>query len=184
MARFFDALTPGHQSFIEEQKIFFVATAPTQGRLSLSPKGMDSFLCLSPNEAAFLNVTGSGNETSAHLLENGRITVMFCSFTQKPLILRIYGQGEAIYPRHPRWEELFGRFKPLPGARQIILIRVQSVQTSCGESIPFFEYQGERDSLNEWALEKGELGIVEYQKKNNHTSIDGLDTGLLQAGQK
>ena len=139
---------------------------------------MDSFLCLSPTEVAFLNVTGSGNETAAHLLENGRITVMFCSFTQKPLILRIYGQGQSLYPRHPRWGELVQRFKPLPGARQIILIQVQSVQTSCGESVPFFEYQGEREALNEWALEKGDGGIKEYQKKNNHTSIDGLDTGL------
>ena len=178
MARFYSHLPQRLQQIISQQKIFFVSTAPETGRLSLSPKGMDSFLCLSENQVAFLNVTGSGNETAAHLLENGRVTVMFCSFTEKPLILRIYGFGEAIYPTDPRWDALHPQFKPLPGARQIILIQVESVQTSCGESIPFFEYKGERETLNKWATQKGPDGLNEYQTKNNQISIDGLSTGL------
>jgi len=178
MARFFQEVTKTHQAFIENQKIFFVCTAPEAGRLSLSPKGMDSFLCLSPHEAAFLNVTGSGNETAAHLKENGRITVMFCSFDEKPLILRLYGHAEAIHPNHEDWERLYNLFQPLPGARQIIKIKIESVQTSCGESIPFYEFQGHRDSLNQWAIQKGPEGVAAYQQQKNRKSIDGLDTGL------
>jgi len=178
MAHFYSTLKPKHQEFVQAQKIFFVATAPTEGRMSLSPKGMDSFVCLSESEVCFLNVTGSGNETAAHLKENGRITVMFCSFEAKPLILRIYGTGEAIHPGESGWDELALKLPSLPGARQIIKIQVGSVQTSCGESLPFFDYQGERESLNQWAIKHGDDGINRYQQKNNRLSIDGLDTGL------
>ena len=180
MAKFYDLLPPKYQDFVGQQKIFFVATAPLEGRLSLSPKGMDSFLCLDAHQAAFLNVTGSGNETAAHLSQNGRITVMFCSFTKSPLILRIYGHGRSIHPRDQEWETLYPKFPPLPGARQIVLIQIESVQTSCGESVPFFEYHGERDTLNKWAEKKGPEGIVDYQKANNQKSIDGLNTGLFE----
>ena len=105
---------------------------------------------------------------------------MFCSFTKSPLILRIYGQGRSIHPRDQEWETLYPKFPPLPGARQIVLIQIESVQTSCGESVPFFEYHGERDTLNKWAEKKGPEGIVDYQKANNQKSIDGLNTGLFE----
>ena len=180
MAKFYSSITENLREFIDTQKIFFVCTAPQSGRLSLSPKGMDSFIHLSERQVAFLNVTGSGNETAAHLIENGRITIMFCSFTEKPLILRIYGKGTPIYPQSPRWGELYGHFKPLPGARQVVLIDVESIQTSCGMSIPFYEFKGERDSLNQWAVKKGPDGLKEYQEEKNVFSIDGIDTGLLK----
>ena len=179
MAKFYDHLPQKYQKFAAQQKIFFVATAPEEGRISLSPKGMDSFVCINPKTVAFLNVTGSGNETAAHLKENGRITVMFCSFEEKPLILRLYGTGHSVHPDHPDWEHLKPQFPDLPGARQIVVIQIDSVQTSCGESIPFFEYQGERESLSQWATKKGPEGVRAYQEKRNQKSIDGLDTGIF-----
>lgn len=178
MAKFYDKLTTRLQTFIKNQKVFFVATAPEEGRINLSPKGMDSLRVVSKNRVLWLNVTGSGNETAAHLLENPRITIMMCSFEGAPNILRIYGKGRAIHPGDSDWKEVVNLFPETPGTRQIFDISVESAQTSCGMSIPFFEYKGEREELNDWAREKGSDGIQKYWQDKNRTSIDGKPTGL------
>ena len=178
MAKFYDKLTSRLQEFIKNQKIFFVATAPKNGRINLSPKGMDSLRVVDENRILWLNVTGSGNETAAHLLENDRITIMMCSFEGAPNILRIYGKGKAIHPNDQEWDTVIHLFPETPGTRQIFDIRVESAQTSCGMSIPFFDYKGEREQLNDWAKEKGEDGIEQYWEDRNLTSIDGKPTGL------
>lgn len=178
MAKFYDTITPRLQKFISNQKIFFVATAPEEGRINLSPKGMDSLRVVGENRVLWLNVTGSGNETAAHLLENNRITIMMCSFEGAPNILRIYGKGRAIHPNDHEWEEVISLFPETPGSRQVFDITVKSAQTSCGMSIPYFDYKGERNQLNDWAEEKGEKGIKDYWEEKNLTSIDGKSTGL------
>ena len=178
MAKFYNKFTTRLQKFISNQKIFFVATAPEEGRINLSPKGMDSLRVVGDNRVLWLNVTGSGNETAAHILENPRITIMMCSFEGAPNILRIYGKGRAIHPGDEDWNEVVGLFPETPGTRQIFDITVESAQTSCGMSIPFFAYKGEREELNEWAREKGEEGIEQYWQEKNLTSIDGKSTGL------
>jgi len=178
MAKFYDKLTSRLQKFIKNQKIFFVATAPKNGRINLSPKGMDSLRVVGENRILWLNVTGSGNETAAHLLENDRITIMMCSFEGVPNILRIYGKGKAIHPKDADWKNVVRLFPETPGTRQIFDIKVESAQTSCGMSIPFFDYKGEREQLNDWAKEKGEDGIEQYWEDRNLTSIDGKPTGL------
>ena len=180
MAKFYTKITSKLQKFIEAQKIFFVATAPNAGRINLSPKGMDSFRVLNENRVLWLNVTGSGNETAAHLLENKRIAIMFCAFEGAPNILRLYGKGKEIKPNDADWNEVVSLFPKTPGTRQIFDITIESAQTSCGMSIPFYEYKGERNALNEWALEKGEQGIKQYWKDKNQTSIDGLPTKILE----
>ena len=179
MAKFYTSITKRVQQFIEKQKVFFVATAPESGRINLSPKGMDSFRVLNENRVLWLNVTGSGNETAAHLLENDRITIMFCSFEGAPNILRLYGKGKEIKETDTNWNEVVSLFPKTPGTRQIFDIAIESAQTSCGMSIPFFEYKGEREELNDWALEKGEEGIKQYWKDKNVTSIDGFPTKIF-----
>ena len=179
MAKFYNKLNESLRDFIAQQKIFLTASAPEQGRVNLSPKGIDTLRCLSDEAVAYLDLTGSGNETSAHLIENGRMTMMFCSFTEKPLILRLYGQGSVIRRRNPAWEELYPLFNSLPGERQIILLNIDSVQTSCGFGVPLYEYQGERETLLHWAEKKGEQGIYDYWQQKNQVSIDGLQTKLL-----
>ena len=176
MAKQFDQLDDRLTRFIEEQKMFFVATAAADGRVNLSPKGMDSFRVLSPTRAAWLSVTGSGNETAAHVAENPRMTVMFCSFDEVPLILRLYGKARCVYQNHEDWADLFSRFTPLPGTRQIFDLEIDMVQTSCGYAIPFYEFQGERDTLINWAERKGDDGLRAYWDDSNQTSIDGKST--------
>ena len=180
MAKFYDRITPELQTFIEAQHIFFVATAPSNGRVNLSPKGMDAFRVINESEIAYLDLTGSGNETAAHLLENSRITLMLCSFTEKPLILRLYGQGEPIRPRDTAWQEYLSLFPAIAGTRQIVRVKVESVQTSCGFAVPFYEFICDRPALKEWAEKKGEAAVYEYWQAKNQQSIDGLPTGLLE----
>ncbi|APZ45727.1 pyridoxamine 5'-phosphate oxidase [Polaribacter reichenbachii] len=180
MSKFYTKITSRLQKFIEAQKIFFVATAPNSGRINLSPKGMDSFRVMSENRVLWLNVTGSGNETAAHLLENERITIMFCSFDKAPNILRLYGKGKEIKEGDENWNDLIQIFPEIPGTRQIFDITVDSAQTSCGMSIPFFDYKGERNDLNDWAAEQGKEGIANYWENKNQTSIDGLPTKILE----
>ncbi len=180
MAKFYPQLTDPLITFIAQQQIFFTASAPNQGRINLSPKGIDTFRYLNSQSVAYLDLTGSGNETSAHLEENGRLTIMFCSFTAQPLILRLYGQGSMIRPRDPAWVDLYGQFDPMPGTRQIIKLAIESVQTSCGYGVPCYDYQGERGTLINWAKAKGESGIHHYWQQKNQVSIDGLPTGLLR----
>ena len=172
-------VTPELADFIEKQKIFFVATAMSSGTVNLSPKGMDSFRIVGPNRVMWLNVTGSGNETAAHLLENNRITVMFCAFEGKPLILRLYGTGKAYHPRDEAWNEYIDLFPKLEGARQLIDIEIDIVQTSCGMAVPFMEYSQERNELNNWARKKGEDGIRNYWEEKNVRSFDGMETGIF-----
>ncbi len=179
MAKFYSELSQYLQNFIKGQQIFFTATAPRQGRINLSPKGMDTFRCLDPKTVAYLDLTGSGNETAAHLQDDGRLTIMFCSFTDKPLILRLYGQGRVIRPVAPEWDTFYIHFNSLPGQRQIIVLDIESVQTSCGYAVPLYEFQGERETLVEWSEKKGEQGIYEYWQAKNIQSIDGLPTHLL-----
>ena len=183
MTKVFDFITAELEKFIVTQKMFFVGTAPlsSTGHVNLSPKGLESFRILSPHRVGYLDVTGSGNETSAHLQENGRITLMFCAFQEPACILRLYGQGQTILPDSPEWNSLYPLFPPLPGIRQIIIADIERVQTSCGFGVPLYEYQGQRDILVNWASKKGEEGVKEYQQKNNLISIDGLSTPLNKA---
>ena len=180
MAKFYSELNEMLQSFIAEQQMFFVATAPGQGRVNLSPKGMDSFRCLDHKTVIYLDFIGSGNETAAHITENGRLTLMFCSFGEKPLILRLYGRGRAIQPRDAAWAELYPLFESYPNVRQIIALDIESVQTSCGFGVPMYEFKGRRDNMAQWSAKQGEAGLVEYQRKNNQMSIDGLPTKLFE----
>lgn len=180
MAKFYPELNETLQNFMEEQKMFFIATAPTEGRINLSPKGMNTFRCLDHKTVAYLDLTGSGNETAAHVTENGRITLMFCSFSDKPLILRLYGRGQVIRPRDHAWPEWYALFEPMLGARQIIALHIESVQTSCGFAVPLYEFKASRDTLRQWADKQGEQGIVKYQHSHNQISIDGLPTQLFE----
>ncbi len=174
MARFYEHITEELRAFMAAQKVFFVATASDRGRINLSPKGMDTFQCLDTHTVAYLDLTGSGNETAAHLRHDGRLTLMFCSFDQKPLIVRLYGRGTCVNARHARWSSLLQHFRPLPGIRQIILMQVDTLQTSCGFAVPLFEFKEERQALSAWAEKKGESGVIQYQRKHNTESIDGL----------
>lgn len=180
MAKFYSELTPSLQEFIAEQKLFFTASAPTEGRVNLSPKGIDTFRCIDPKTVAYLDLTGSGNETAAHLYENGRLTIMFCSFTEQPLILRLYGQGKAIRPRHPEWHEFYPLFEATPGERQIIVLNIEAAQTSCGYGVPLYEFRQQRETLINWAEKKGDSGIEQYWHDKNQQSIDGLPTKIFE----
>ncbi len=182
MAKLVDCITPDLKAFIGAQHLFFVATAPlsSTGHVNLSPKGLDTFRVLSPNRVAYLDLTGSGNETSAHLQENGRITIMFCAFEGKPQILRLYGQGQVVLPGQGEWDALSSQFPAIPGTRQIVVAEIDRVQTSCGFAVPLYDYQNQRDILVNWATTKGEVEVQQYQQQNNLTSIDGLPTPLSQ----
>jgi len=178
MAKQFDQLSPNFTEFINKQHIFFVGTAAEEGSVNVSPKGMDSFKVLDPNRALWLNLTGSGNETAAHLLKNNRITIMFCAFESKPLILRLYGTAQIHHKGDPIWEEHIDSFSIKAGARQIMEIKIDIVQTSCGFGVPLMNYQEDRDILVKWADNKGEEGIKAYQQKKNTLSIDGYTTDI------
>jgi hypothetical protein len=182
MAKVFDRITDDLQVFIQAQQMFFVATAPlsSTGHVNVSPKGLDSLRILSPNRVAYLDLTGSGNETSAHLQENDRITFMFCAFQEPPSILRLYGHGSTVLPSSPEWEQLYLEFPQLPGTRQIIVAAIDRVQTSCGMGVPLYAPVGQRESLLKWAAKKGEQGIRDYQQQKNTVSIDGLPAPLQQ----
>lgn len=180
MAKTFERITSELRAFILKQPLFFVATAPlaATGRVNLSPKGMDVFRVLSPLQVAYLDLTGSGNETSAHLIENGRITLMFCAFDNPPSILRLYGEGRTVLPGTTEWDQLRPQFPDLAGARQLIVADVDRVQTSCGFGVPLMEYVGQRDTLIRWAEVKGPEKLAEYRQQKNSYSIDGLPTPL------
>jgi hypothetical protein len=179
MAQQYDQITAAHQAFIAQQKIFFVGTAAQSGRVNVSPKGMDSLRVLGPNRVAWLSVTGSGNESAAHVADTSRMTVMFCAFDGPPLILRLYGEAQVIHPRDANWEALLNQFEPLPGTRQIFDLSVNLVQTSCGMAVPLYEYEGDRTALNQWATKKGPDGLAAYWQEKNQVSIDGLPTHLF-----
>lgn len=181
MAKFFNSIEDRHTEFIEKQHMFFVASAPLSagGHVNLSPKGSDSFRILSPHKVAYMDIIGSGNETSAHLLENGRITFMFCAFDGPPNILRLYGRGYTVLPGDAEWDDLSAHFKLVLSTRQIIVADIDMVQTSCGFSVPYYSYEGERDQAEKWALNKGEDGLEAYKIEKNRISLDGLPTAMF-----
>jgi hypothetical protein len=174
MAEFTDALTPEHIAMIAAQPVFFVATAAAEARINLSPKGLaDTFRVLSPSRVAYLDLGGSGNETNAHLLADGRITLMFCNFRQPARVLRIYGQGRPVVPWEREWEELAGHFTLLPGTRQIFDIAVDSVQTSCGWGVPLMTLESERQAMVKYHAQADPIEWAGKHKRRN-VSIDGL----------
>lgn len=179
MGKRYSEISETLKNFIENQKIYFVGTAASDGRVNISPKGMDSLRVLGKNRIAWLNVTGSGNETAAHVQSNPRMTIMFSSFEGSPMILRVYGNAKAVHRNDPEWDALFGLFKPIPGARQLFDLAVDLAQTSCGMAVPTFDYVEERDQLVNWAIKKGEEGIKEYWKENNQISLDGKPTNIM-----
>ncbi|SIQ53818.1 pyridoxamine 5'-phosphate oxidase family protein [Maribacter ulvicola] len=179
MGKKLDAITADLQEFIKEQKIFFVGTAASEGSVNVSPKGTDSFRIINKNKIVWLNLTGSGNETAAHLLKNNRMTIMFCAFKGKPIILRLYGAAKIFHKRDQEFAEYVQQFPENTGARQIIEMQVDLVQTSCGFAVPFMDYKEERTTLNDWSKKQGEGKIKEYWKTKNTKSIDGFETNIL-----
>ncbi|HRE46896.1 MAG TPA: pyridoxamine 5'-phosphate oxidase family protein [Aggregatilineales bacterium] len=180
MGKFYESISETLQEFIEAQHMFFVASAPLSpdGHVNLSPKGMVSLRVLSPNRVAYIDLIGSGNETSAHVSENGRITFMWCAFNGKPDIVRLYGKGRAILPSDPEWAEFRPLFPPYINARQIITADIHKVQTSCGYGVPLMDFVADRDTMTRWAEAKGEDGLAEYICAKNVKSIDGLPTPI------
>jgi len=159
--------------FIEKQKIFFVGTAEKKGRINVSPKGGDTFRVIDENHIMWLNLTGSGNETAAHLAEQDRMTVMFCAFEGKPMILRLYGHAKIYNRADKRFAQYISLFPEIPGSRQIIDMRVDLVQTSCGMAVPLMDYKSDREELNKWAQKKGPEKLQRYREEKNTISIDG-----------
>jgi hypothetical protein len=176
MGRVDDAISAEIAEFISAQHVFFVATAPSGdgGHVNLSPKGLDTFAVLDPGTVAYLDLTGSGVETIAHLRDNGRITIMFCAFDGKPLIVRLYGRGAVLPVGEPEADALLPRFSSFPGARSVIRVRLDRVSTSCGYGVPVLQYEGERDQLAKWAERRGPDGLIAYRTEKNAASIDGL----------
>lgn len=169
------------RAFIGSQHVFFVATAPlsADGLINLSPKGLDTFRVLSPTRVAYLDFTGSGVETIAHIRENGRLTIMFCAFDGPPNILRLQGRGHAVERDDPAFDALVREgwgegYAPSPGVRAIIVLDVRRVADSCGYGVPLYAYTGEREQMTAWCARKGPEGVRAYQRAKNQTSLDGL----------
>jgi Pyridoxamine 5'-phosphate oxidase len=184
MGKIYESIDGRLRDFVLTQPVFFVATAPADGHVNVSPKGMrGSFAVLDERRVAYLDYTGSGIETIAHLRENGRITLMFCAFEGPPKIVRLHGRGEAVLPQDPRFPELFGTFDGMPShaLRSVILVAVDRVSDSCGYAVPFLDYVGERTLLTEANGRKSIDDLVEYRKAKNATSIDGLPA-LISGG--
>lgn len=179
MGKLYKQLTDDLAGFIQRQKLFFVGTAADDGRVNVSPKGMDTLRVVTEDRVVWLNLTGSSNETAAHLRENDRITLMFCAFEGDLLILRLYGHARIFHPHDTEWDSLITFFPAIPGARQIIDMSVDLVQTSCGFGVPFFEFKAERDQLEKWAEKKGPEGIRQYWEEKNRISLDGKPTGIV-----
>jgi hypothetical protein len=176
-------IEPAHREFIRQQRIFFNASAGPDGHVNVSPRDAASLRVLGDNAVAYLDRTGSGNETAAHLRVNHRLTLMFCAFEGPPMILRLYGAGRIVRRNSAEYSALlaseFGNAEP-PGARQMVMLNVDLVQTSCGFGVPLYEYRGERQTLVRWAEAKGEAGLEQYRRKKNVLSLDGLPTGLFE----
>lgn len=178
MGKFYETIQSAHQEFIQKQHMFFVATAPldASGRVNISPKGLDTFRVISEKRVAYLDFIGSGNETSAHTLENGRITLMFCAFQGPPNILRLYGSGFAVLPGAPLWDQYISLFGTYPNVRQILVADIDLVGTSCGYGVPLYTYEGERKIMFDWAEKKGAEALQNYIQEKNLESLDGLPT--------
>lgn len=174
-------ISPDIKEFIEQQKVFFVGTAAQEGTVNVSPKGTDSFRVIDAHKIVWLNLTGSGNETAAHLLKNDRMTILFCAFEGKPLILRLYGKAVIFHPRDEAFHTYSKLFPAHVGARQIIEMQVELVQTSCGFGVPLMEYKEERSLLTLWAEKQGAEKIEAYWKAKNTQSIDGFETNIMES---
>ena len=181
MAKQYAQIDLVHREFIEAQHIFFTASATADSRVNVSPKGLNALRILDEKTVAYLDLTGSGSETAAHMRADGRLTLMFCAFDGRPQILRLYGKGRTV----PRGSNEYARLLEAvfanteqPGARQIVILDVDLVTTSCGYGVPRFEYAGERPTLIGWAANKGEEGLEAYRREKNARSIDGLPTGF------
>jgi len=176
MGSVYSELDERNAAFVRRQHVFFVATAPLaeDGRVNLSPKGLDTLAILDPHSVAYLDLVGSGIETVAHLRENGRIVLMFCAFEGSPRILRLHGHGEVIEPGDAEWESLRAAFPEHTNARSIIRVRVERIADSCGYGVPLYHYEGERDQLAQWAGRRGREGLEAYKAEHNRESLDGL----------
>ncbi len=179
MAKFFNEITDDQQSFIAAQQVFFVASGTAESRINLSPKGADTLRVLDAHRVAYLDLTGSGNETAAHMKHDGRLTLMLCSFGEKPLILRMYGRGRIVLPENSEWDALAARFPHFVGMRQFVVLDVESVQTSCGFGVPEASAMQPRPRMVEWAEGKGEEALAVYRRRNNARSIDGLSNDTV-----
>lgn len=183
MSKQFERIEPNHCEFIERQRIFFNASATADGRVNVSPRDGAALRVLDANSVVYLDQTGSGNETAAHLRADGRLTLMFCAFEGAPMVLRLYGRGQILRRGSAEYAAMLAsEFANVetPGARQMVMMNVETVQTSCGYGVPFFDYVGERTTLTRWAEAKGEKGLEEYWHLKNERSIDGLPTGLFE----
>lgn len=182
MGKQFTAIEDGHAGFIGRQHVFFTASAAAATRINVSPREIGALRILGPNAVVYLDRTGSGNETAAHLAADGRLTIMFCAFEGPPMIMRLYGRGRVVRRGGEEYAALlagpFGGDEPL-GARQMVHMDVDLVQTSCGFGVPLFDYEGERPSLDRWAEAKGPDGLAAYWREKNRFSLDGLPTGLV-----
>ncbi len=177
------SIESNHREFILRQRIFFTASAAAEGRVNLSPKDRASLRILSANRVAYLDLTGSGNETAAHVRANGRLTLMFCAFEGAPTILRLYGRGRVLARCSAAYRELLASAfndEECIGARQMVVLEIDLVKTSCGYGVPLFDYLGERPTLTRWAEAKGEAGLEEYRLAKNAFSIDGFPTGIAE----
>jgi predicted pyridoxine 5'-phosphate oxidase superfamily flavin-nucleotide-binding protein len=176
MAESMTSIKDVHEKFIRAQSMFFVASAPLdpEGRVNVSPKGLDTFRILGPTTVAYLDLTGSGVETIAHLRENGRIVLMFCAFQGPPNILRLHGRGRVVEPSSAEFHDLAARFPTYLSTRSIIVVEISRVSDSCGYGVPLLKYEGERSQLRDWARKKGPEGLVAYRREKNRVSIDGL----------
>ncbi len=179
MGQRYDAISDTHRTFIEQQKLFFVGTADVDGRVNISPKGMDSLRVLGPNRVIWLNVTGSGNETAAHVEAVPRMTIMFAAFEGAPNIMRLYGTPRAVHRNDADWAELTALLPDIPGARQVFDLHVDLVQTSCGMAVPLYEYKADRELLRKWATRQGPEGLDAYREQKNQHTLDGKPTGIL-----
>ncbi|MDO6483275.1 MAG: pyridoxamine 5'-phosphate oxidase family protein [Shimia thalassica] len=179
MAKQFDKIETPHRTFIEAQHLFFVGSAAPTGRVNISPKGMDSLRVLSHNRIIWRNLTGSGNETAGHLKQSNRMTLMWCGFEKRPMILRAYGSARTLHRRDPEFDELNALFPEIVSARQIYDMHVDMVQTSCGYAVPFYDFVEDRDTLAKWAEDRGPEGIQTYWEDRNQHTIDGMPTDIL-----
>jgi hypothetical protein len=176
MGRLHDTLSAELKEWLGRQKVFFVATAPlaSDGHVNCSPKGGDTFRILGDREVAYLDLTGSGIETAAHVQENGRIVIMFCAFAGPPKIIRLHGKAEVLYAGHPDFDRLQGQFSQHPGVRTIIRVTVTRISDSCGYAVPFLDFVAQREALDQWAQKKGLEGLFAYRQEKNRTSIDAM----------
>lgn len=184
MGKQFERIEPDHREFIAQQHIFFNASACSHGRVNVSPRDVAALRVVDDRTVIYLDRTGSGNETAAHLLADGRLTLMFCAFEGGPQILRLYGRGRVLARCSAEYAHLLAAWYggiEVPGARQMVHLDVGLVQTSCGMNVPLYDYVDERDQLTRWAEAKGETGLEEYRRQKNATSIDGLPTGMFES---